>query len=113
MVVGDSTTGRIIHFQVFYHLSEFLSGRRTFGLAPEFGAARLDIIPADHVARVIVWSEPATTASSGRILHSCSGPTLALPLDPLRERVRTAFLRAKAVVCRERRPCRPGFSVDC
>lgn len=93
MVVGDSTSGRIIHFQVFYHLCEFLSGRRTLGLAPKFGQARLDIVPADYVARIIAWSS-TTTISSGRILHSCSGPDLALPLSPLRDRVRQAFSRA-------------------
>ncbi len=93
MVVGDSQSGRIIHFQFFYHLCEFLSGRRTFGLAPEFGRARLDIIPADYVARAIAWSSQ-TSASSGRIVHSCSGPALALALNPLRERVRKDFARA-------------------
>lgn len=90
MVVGDSTSGSIIHFQVFYHLCEFLSGRRTLGLAPHFGGARLDIVPADYVARIIAWSS-TTASSSGRILHSCSGPDLALPLNPLRDRVRQAF----------------------
>ena len=93
MVVGDTASGRIIHFQVFYHLCEFLSGRRTLGLAPDFGAARLDIVPADYVARIIAWSS-ANNASSGRILHSCSGPELALALGPLREIVRRAFATA-------------------
>ena len=93
MVVGDSGNGRIIHFQVFYHLCEFLSGGRTFGLSPDFGGARLDIVPADYVARTIAWSS-TTTASTGRIVHSCSGPTLALPLTPLRERVREIFARS-------------------
>ena len=55
-VVGDTINGRIIHFQVFYHLCEFLSGRRTLGLAPGFGGARLDIVPADYVAQVIALS---------------------------------------------------------
>ena len=93
MVVGDSASGRIIHFQVFYHLCEFLSGRRTLGLAPKFGQARLDIVPADYVARIIAWSS-TTTISRGRILHSCSGPDLALPLYRLRDQVRQAFSRA-------------------
>jgi len=93
MVVGDSRSGRIIHFQVFYHLCEFLSGRRTFGLSPDFGVARLDIIPADYVARAIAWSS-TSTSTRGRIIHSCSGPALALPLNPLRERVREVFSRA-------------------
>ena len=93
MVVGDSVSGRIVHFQVFYHLCEFLSGRRTLGLAPDFGAARLDIVPADYVARVIAWSS-TSAASTGRILHSCSGPEMALALGPLREIVRRAFALA-------------------
>lgn len=93
MVVGDSGNGRIIHFQVFYHLCEFLSGRRTLGLSPNFGGARLDIVPADYVARAIAWSS-TTTASTGRIIHSCSGPTMALALEPLRESVRRAFTLA-------------------
>ena len=93
MVVGDSASGRIIHFQIFYHLCEFLSGRRTLGLAPDFGAARLDIVPADYVAKVIAWSS-ANAASSGRILHSCSGPEMSLALGPLREVVRRAFAAA-------------------
>lgn len=93
MVVGDTISGRIIHFQVFYHLCEFLSGQRTLGLAPGFGAARLDIIPADYVAQVIAWSS-VNVASCGRILHSCSGPEMALALGPLREIVRHAFAAA-------------------
>ncbi|SBT08264.1 Non-ribosomal peptide synthase, dehydrogenase domain-containing protein [Candidatus Propionivibrio aalborgensis] len=93
MVVGDTISGRIIHFQVFYHLCEFLSGRRTLGLAPGFGVARLDIVPADYVAKIIAWSS-GTDITIGRILHSCSGPDLALPLVPLRETVRQAFVAA-------------------
>lgn len=90
MVVGDTTSGRIIHFQIFYHLCEFLSGRRTLGLAPDFGVARLDIVPADYVAKAIAWSS-TSTASTGRIIHACSGPEMALPLAPLRSQVRSAF----------------------
>lgn len=36
MVVGDSRDGRTLHFQVFYHLIEFLSGRATGGWVPDF-----------------------------------------------------------------------------
>lgn len=93
MVVGDSVSGRIIHFQVFYHLCEFLSGKRTLGLAPNFGRARLDIVPADYVARLIAWSS-TNMATRGRILHACSGPQLALPLHDLRDVVRQVFSEA-------------------
>ena len=67
--------------------------RRTLGLAPGFGVARLDIVPADYVAQIIAWSS-ATSITTGRILHSCSGPDMALPLEPLREKVRQAFSAA-------------------
>lgn len=93
MVVGDAVSGRIIHFQIFYHLCEFLSGRRTAGLSPRLGPTRLDIIPSDYVARIIAWSS-VNTLSTGRILHSCSGPRHALPLAQLRDTVRLAFARA-------------------
>lgn len=90
MVVGDSRTGQVVHFQIFYHLCEFLSGRRSFGLFPDLGEARLDIVPVDAVARVLVWSahEPGTV---GRILHLCSGPRRSLRLMELRRTVRAVF----------------------
>lgn len=87
MVVGDSGTGRVIHFQVFYHLCEFLSGKRTFGLFPPLERATLDIVPSDFVARVIAWSSRSDT-SAAEILHEASGPADALPLTTLRAEVR-------------------------
>lgn len=87
MVVGDATTGKIIHFQIFYYLCEFLSGRPTRGVCPILGRAKLDIIPADYVGRVLCWSsmEPRM---AGRILHLCSGPSESIPLHDLQGRVR-------------------------
>ena len=79
MVVGDSRTGRIIRFQVFYHLCEFLSGARTLGVVPDFGGFRLDIIPVDYVARAIQISTTRQDAA-GRVFHLCSAhgaPTLS------------------------------------
>lgn len=90
MVVGNASSGQIVHFQIFYYICEFLSGRRTFGLYPEFGDVRLDIVPADTVADAIVAaSHDATTA--GRIFHLASGPALAPPLAELKSIVRAAF----------------------
>ena len=86
MVVGDSTTGRIIHFQVFYYLCEFLSGRRTAGLIPSGGGFALDIVPVDFVARAIQIASDRDDAA-GRILHLCSGPEHALPLGDLARRL--------------------------
>ncbi len=90
MVIGDSRDGRIIHFQIFYYICEFLSGRKTFGLYPDFGEVRLDIVPVDSVANAIVASsrDPAT---AGRIFHLCAGPGRSPRLADLKPAVREAF----------------------
>jgi UDP-glucose 4-epimerase len=93
MVVGDSQSGRVVHFQVFYHLCEFLSGRRTRGLFPPLQGQSLDVVPSDFVARVIVWSSTREDLA-GRILHLCVGPEGTLPLELLRKRMRDR-LRAR------------------
>jgi thioester reductase-like protein len=101
MVVGDSRNGRIISFQVFYFLCEFLSGRRTYGLYPSFGDARLDIIGCDIVAKAIAAAsrDPKTI---GRILHLCSGPKDALRIDVLKHHVREAYVARGLAVPRDR-----------
>lgn len=92
MVVGDSRSGAVIHFQIFYFICEFLSGMRTFGLFPRLGAATLDIVPNDYVAAAIVAAaQEASTA--GDIFHLCSGPAQAPKLLELRETVRDTFRR--------------------
>lgn len=90
MVVGNSTDGRVIHFQVFYHLCEFLSGTRTFGIMPALGQTRLDTIPVDWVAAAIAWSS-AHPETAGSIFHLCSGPDQAIPLTQLQQAVRLAW----------------------
>lgn len=77
MVVGHSETGKVISFQVFYHLCEFLSGRRTGGVIPDVGDAALDLIPCDFVARAIAIAsgDPET---AGRVLHLSSGSEAVL-----------------------------------
>jgi len=87
MIVGDSKTGHALDFQVFYFLVEFLSGRRTAGIFPELGAARLDIVPVDFVAEAIV-SSSNTDATAGRVLHLCAGTKEALTLVRLQAVVR-------------------------
>lgn len=90
MVVGDSQTGRVIHFQIFYHLCEFLSGRRTLGLFPRLGTAQLDTLPVDFAARAIAWSSSRADLA-GRVLHLCAGPEQATGLTDLQKRVRERF----------------------
>ena len=72
MVVGDSVTGKILHYQVFYHVCEFLSGRRTSGIFPSLENGFIDTIPVDYVAKSIYWSS-ANQETIGRIFHLCSG----------------------------------------
>lgn len=94
MVVGDSVTGAVIHFQIFYFICDFLSGRRTLGFYPSLETGTLDIVPNDYVARAIV-AAACDTATSGSIFHLCSGPLRAVRLKVLRERVRHEFRAAK------------------
>jgi len=90
MVVGDSKTGKVIHFQIFYHLCEFLSGSRTLGIIPDTGDTCLDIIPSDYVAGVIAWSS-MTEKTIGKVLHECSGPDNAILISDLKKRVQKIF----------------------
>lgn len=93
MVVGDSATGAVIHFQIFYFICDFLSGKRTMGLFPKLGKATLDVVPNDFVANAVVAAaeDPST---AGEIFHLCSGPAEALKLVELRDIVKTKFKTA-------------------
>jgi nucleoside-diphosphate-sugar epimerase len=97
MVIGHGSTGRIISFQIFYHLAEFLSGTRTFGLFPNPGQTKLDVVPVDYVADAVVWSS-RQAGTLGPVLHLCAGPERALPLFSLRERIRRKFRAAGIAV---------------
>lgn len=94
MVVGEAATGRVLRFQVFYHLAEFLSGVRTRGFFPPIAAGALDLVPVDYVADAIVWSVSNPSASRDRILHLSAGEDGALRLPVIRDAVRAAFARA-------------------
>ncbi len=91
MVVGNSKTGKIIHFQVFYHLCEFLSGQHTHGLIPQTGGVFLDTIPVDYVARAIVHSSLNPNHTTGKLFHLCSGPKGSVPIPDLVNRVQERF----------------------
>jgi thioester reductase-like protein len=93
MVVGDSVSGAVIHFQIFYFICDFLSGRRTLGFYPSLETGTLDIVPNDYVARAIV-AAACDTATVGRLFHLCSGPARAVRLKELRELVRREFRSA-------------------
>jgi len=91
MVVGDSKVGKVIHFQVFYYLCEFIAGRRTFGILPYFGDVVLDIVPVDYVAQVIKWSSEQGKGTADKILHHCSGPKFSIRLTQLQKIVRATM----------------------
>jgi nucleoside-diphosphate-sugar epimerase len=106
MVVGDSRDGKIIQFQVFYHLCELLSGARTGGVIPDPDDIQLDIIPVDYVARAIHVSSK-TADASGKIFHLCAGPIEAPRIWALAQRVREVFAAHGRRVPRLR-PVPPG-----
>ena len=91
MVIGNSINGRIIHFQVFYYLCEFLTGRLTAGFVPDAGNTKLDIIPVDYVGRGIYLASN-DTSTAGKILHLCSGPTHSIELERLSKFVRDYWI---------------------
>lgn len=55
-VVGDSARGRILRYQAFYEVMEFLSGRATRGWTARFPPVFLDAVPVDFVARTVAAS---------------------------------------------------------
>ena len=95
MVVGHADTGKIIHFQVFYHLCEFLSGRHTSGFIPKTNGVSLDTIPVSYVAKAIAFSAANPNATRGRIFHLCSGPNTAVPVNELVTLVQSTFASSK------------------
>ncbi len=90
MIVGHSHSGRILHFQIFYHLIEFISGRRTWGMLPNLTHHKVDLVPVDYVAQVIVWSS-SSLLTAGKVLHLCSGPEQATSLEELKATVLVKF----------------------
>lgn len=90
MIVGHSQTGDIADFQVFYHLAELLSGRKTLGLGPELGRRSLDIIPVDFVAKGIYLSL-VNAESIGRVYNAATGPAHSLKLEPLAREIQNVF----------------------
>jgi hypothetical protein len=75
-------TGKIIHFQVFYHLCAYLSGARTWGVVPDLADRAIDIIPADYVARAIHCAVNCQETAS-RVFHLCSGASGSVSLAAL------------------------------
>lgn len=77
MVIGDSRTGATTHFQVFYHLLEFLSGKKTLGIIPDPLETCLDVIPVDIVSKAVVLS-CNDLSQVGKVFHLASGSNAVL-----------------------------------
>lgn len=100
MVVGNSVTGQIAHFQIFYHLCEFLSGQHTRGFIPKTQGVFLDTVPVDYVARAITHSALQGSQTIGKIFHLCSGPNASVPIPELVIRVGDRFNRGPKIKTR-------------
>lgn len=101
MIVGDSQTGCIRHFQIFYYLLEFITGRRTWGVMPDISDQYVDAIPVDYVARAIAWSS-RNSMVVGRVLHLCAGPGNTTSLEQAGELASLKFREMGLSVPRKR-----------
>lgn len=88
MVVGNSVSGEVASFQIFYHICDFLTGRQTTGFVPALGDFKLDIVPADYLARALLAAS-RDDGLSGRVLNLCSGSGQSVLLRDLQRRVKT------------------------
>lgn len=87
MIVGDTVNGKILSFQVFYYILDFLSGKPTHGILPQLGSRNLDIINVDVVSNAIsLISQDIKT--NGHVFNICSGPKYALSLVNLEKMIR-------------------------
>ena len=111
MVVGDSETGKVIHFQVFYYLSEFLSGKRTLGFLPDPGEVKLDLIPTDYVAQAICVSCDRADAV-GRIFHLCTGASDSLAISEIARQVHDLYRSLGDRLARQRVVSRTAFRLS-
>jgi len=101
MVVGNSRTGKVVHFQVFYHLMNFLTGTRTHGFLPDPGKTLLDLVPSDFVAAAILGAADRDD-TVGKILHLAAGPNGGIPITTLRRRIEELYGAAGVPVRRAR-----------
>lgn len=84
MVVGNSQTGHIIHHQIFYFILRFILGRFTFGMMPILTDVKLDTIPSDIVAQIILTTS-YDKDNPKLILNLCSGSKNSVSLLQLQK----------------------------
>lgn len=93
MVIGDSKTGHVKSFQVFYHLAEFLTGQKTWGVLPNIDDFKLDLVPNDYVANTII-SSCGQLQWVGKVLHLCAGSQHSVTLGQLRNLIASSWQSA-------------------
>lgn len=95
MTVGNSKTGRVLSFQVFYYVIGLLLGEHTFGFVPIAPDVLVDLVPVDFVAQAIRLSSDDPEAA-GKVFHLCSGEEKSLSLAQLSDRLRDIYARLGA-----------------
>ena len=93
MIVGRSSDGEASSYQIFYFLCELVAGVLTRGIIPASTPFRLDVVPVDYVASVIIASLDLNLPS-GTVLHECSGPDAGVDLQSLSIITRSALRQA-------------------
>lgn len=92
IVVGDSRTGFTLHFRVIYSVIR-LWLRDVVPRAPLDRRARVDLVPSDHVARVLLGlARLPQDQVRGQTVHVCSGDAAPGPVDIMMAASR-AFVR--------------------
>jgi nucleoside-diphosphate-sugar epimerase len=77
IVVGDSRDGVIQNFSTLYHPFRLVLENKLFAL-PAAADARLDIVPSDYVASVVLALH-AVRFGPGRVVHAAGGDTVVGP----------------------------------
>lgn len=87
MVVGETSNGKTINFQVFHFILRLMTGKITFGYFPPILNWKLDTIPCDFVAQVIFLSSQQES-TIGQVYHLCSNIDESLSLKEISNLIR-------------------------
>ena len=81
IIVGDSTTGRTMHFRVLYDPMKWVYFGKT-DVLPCQPDVNLDVVPVDFVCDALV-AIGARDDSVGRVYHLTAGPGRTLPIEEM------------------------------
>ena len=83
IIVGDSRTGRTLHFRVLYDPMKWVYFGKT-DVLPCQPDVNLDVVPVDYVCDALV-AIGAREDSSGRVYHLTAGPGRTIPIEEMIE----------------------------